>query len=154
MPVCQKSIFTNTKDNLEKNVSYASFLSSGTPDVLLIYAEAENMVNGPTIAACNAVNLIVNRATGGVPNAADPLFTTSMTKAQFDVAIIRQRDLELCFEYDRWFDICRKRILDKVCDPAYLPNYSVDDYLSAHTEKDLRLNLLLTQNPGYTDPTP
>jgi hypothetical protein len=110
------------------------------------------MVNGPTQPACDAVNQIVNRATGGVPNPADPLFTTAMSKSQFDEAVINQRSLELCFEYDRWFDICRKRILDKVTDPDYMPNYSENDYLMPIPQKDLRLNKSLTQNPGYTRP--
>ena len=150
-----KKFVAESKENLEKNVSYQSFPIIRYADALLLFAEAENMASGgPTQAACDAANQIVNRATGGVPNAADPLFTTSMTKQQFDDAIIQQRSLELCFEYDRWFDIQRKRILDKVSDPVFLPNYSTDDYLMAIPQKDLRLNLLLTQNPGYTDPTP
>jgi hypothetical protein len=75
-----------------------------------------------------------------------------MTKQGFDDAIIQQRNLELCFEYDRWFDIQRKRILDKVCDPNYVQNFSMDDYLLPIPQKDLRLNKNLTQNPGYTNP--
>jgi hypothetical protein len=111
-------------------------------------------VSGPTQAACDAVNQIVRRATGGVPNPADPLFTTAMSKQQFDDAVIQQRNWELCFEYDRWFDIQRKRILDKVTDPNFMGNYTENDYLLAIPQKDLRLNKNLTQNPGYTDPTP
>ena len=152
-PYVRKYLY-DTPENMEKNVSYQAQPILRYADVLLLFAEAENMVNGPTQAACNAVNQIIDRATGGVPNAADPLFTTSMTKQDFDDAVIQQRSLELCFEYDRWFDICRKRILDKVCDPDYLQNFSEEDYLMPIPQKDLRLNLLLTQNPGYTDPTP
>jgi len=117
-----------------------------------LFAEAENQVNGPTQAACDAVNQIINRATGGVPNPLDPLFTTSMSKQEFDDAVIQQRSWELCFEYDRWFDICRKRILDKVTDPDYGQNFSPDDYLMPIPQKDLRLNKNLTQNPGYNNP--
>ena len=153
-PYVRKYLY-DTPENMEKTQTYQCFPILRYADALLLFAEAENMASGgPTQAACDAVNQIVNRATGGVPNAADPLFTTSMTKQQFDDAIIQQRSLELCFEYDRWFDIQRKRILDKVSDPAFLPNYSTDDYLMPIPQKDLRLNLLLTQNPGYTDPTP
>jgi len=145
----------DTPENLEKTVSYECFPIIRYADALLLFAEAENMASGgPTQAACDAVNQIVNRATGGVANPNDPLFTISMTKTQFDDAIIQQRNLELCFEYDRWFDIQRKRILDKVTDPNFLPNFSVNDYLMPIPQKDLRLNLNLTQNPGYTDPTP
>jgi hypothetical protein len=150
-PYIRKYLY-DTPENMEKNVSYQSQPILRYADVLLLFAEAENMVNGPTQAACDAVNQIVERATGGVPNPADPLFTTAMSKGEFDDAVIHQRSLELCFEYDRWFDICRKRILDKVTDPVYLPNYSVDDYLMPIPQKDLRLNKSLTQNPGYTRP--
>ena len=150
-PYVRKYLY-DTPENLIKNVSYECFPIIRYADALLLFAEAENMVSGPTQAACDAVNQIVNRATGGVPNAADPLFTTSMSKQEFDDAVIQQRNLELCFEYDRWFDIQRKRILDKVCDPIYLQNFSQDDYLLPIPQKDLRLNKLLTQNPGYTNP--
>ena len=121
-------------------------------DVLLMYAEATNMAGGPTQQACDAVNRVVDRANGYVVNAGHPKFTTSMSKTQFDEAIIMERNWELCFEYDRWFDICRKRILDKVSPGYLLPNFSVNDYLWPIPEIDLRLNKLLVQNPGY--PTP
>lgn len=150
-PYLKKYLY-DTPENMEKNVSYQSMPILRYADALLLYAEAENQVNGPTQAACDAVNQIVNRATGGVPNPADPLFTTSMSKEEFDEAIIQQRSWELCFEYDRWFDIQRKRILDKVTDPDYIQNFSPDDYLLPIPQKDLRLNKNLTQNPGYTDP--
>lgn len=150
-PYIKKYLY-DTPENMEKNVSYQAQPILRYADVLLLFAEADNMVNGPTQAACDAVNQIINRATGGVPNPADPLFTTAMSKGVFDDKVIHQRSLELCFEYDRWFDICRKRILDKVTDPVYLPNYSVDDYLLPIPQKDLRLNKKLTQNPGYSRP--
>jgi hypothetical protein len=150
-PYIRKFLY-DTPDNMIKNVSYQAQPILRYADVLLLFAEAENMVNGPTQAACDAVNLIIDRATAGIPTPDDPLFTTAMTQAEFDEAIIHQRSLELCFEYDRWYDICRKRILDKVCDPDYLPNFSTDDYLMPIPEKDLRINKLLTQNPGYSNP--
>ena len=123
-------------------------------DVLLIFAEAENMSKGgPTQAAVDAVNAVIDRANGHVLNDEDPLLTTSMSKQDFDDAVIDQRNWELCFEYDRWFDICRKRILEEVTFwPQYLVNFSEDDYLFPIPEPDLRLNPLLEQNPGY--PTP
>jgi starch-binding outer membrane protein, SusD/RagB family len=127
-------------------------------DVLLLYAEAANMANGnPTQAAADAVNQVINRANGNVANAADPLLTTAMTKDAFDAAVVQQRNLELCFEYDRWFDIQRKRLLESLVSPGntmedIAPNFTVDDYLWPIPETDLRLNPLLTQNPGYTSP--
>jgi hypothetical protein len=128
-------------------------------DVLLIYAEASNMANaGATApqAAVDAINQVINRANGFKSNSEHPLLTTSMTKAAFDAAVIQERNWELVFEAcDRWFDICRKRILN---DPKVTYrdedrlNFTVDDYLFPIPETDLRFNKLLVQNPGY--PTP
>jgi hypothetical protein len=138
-----------------KNQSYECFPIIRFADVLLLFAEAENQVNGgPTQTAVDAVNQIIDRATGGIPNPADPLLSTSLSKDEFDAAVIQQRNWELCFEYDRWFDLQRKRMLYDVVDPDYKQNFSEDDYLLPIPQKDLRLNLNLTQNPGYTDPTP
>ena len=107
-------------------------------------------------AAVDAINMVINRANGFTPNAAHPLLTTAMTTAAFDAAVIQERSWELMFEAsDRWFDICRKRILD---DPNVTVresdriNFSVDDYLFPIPQTDLRINNLLVQNPGY--PTP
>jgi starch-binding outer membrane protein, SusD/RagB family len=127
-------------------------------DVLLMFAEAENMVNGgPTQAAVDAINQIRNRANGYVVNPDYPLLTTSMSKEAFDEAVIQERNLELCFEFDRWFDICRKRLLEKLIQPGqtlyrYRADYTEDDYLMPIPENDLRNNKLLEQNPGYASP--
>jgi hypothetical protein len=150
-----KKFLMDTKENIQSGKSYENMSIIRFADALLLFAEAENMVNGsPTQAAVDAVNRIIDRATGGIPNAADPRVTVTMSKAAFDAAVIQQRNLELCFEYDRWFDIVRKRILYEVSLPAYQPNYNIEDYLLPIPQNDLRLNLLMTQNPGYTDPTP
>ena len=99
---------------------------------------------------------MIDRANGYTSNASHPKMTTSMTKAAFDAAVIQERNWELCYENcDRWFDICRKRILDNpkvTYRTEDLVNFSVDDYLFPIPEVDLRLDKSLTQNPGY--PTP
>ncbi len=121
-------------------------------DVLLIFAEAENMATGgPTQAAVDAANQVIDRANNHVVNPDYPLLTTAMSKEDFDKAIIQERSFELCFEIgDRWFDICRKRLLLEVTN--FPQNFSEDDYLYPIPEPDLRLNPLLTQNPGYPVP--
>ncbi len=151
-PYVRKYLY-DSPANIEKDVSYECMPILRYADVLLLFAEAENQANGgPDQAAVDAVNQIINRATGGVPNASDPLATTALSKDEFDAFVIQQRNWELCFEYDRWFDIQRKRLLEQVSDPLFLPNYTVDDYLLPIPQKDLRLNKKLTQNPGYTNP--
>jgi starch-binding outer membrane protein, SusD/RagB family len=126
-------------------------------DVLLIFAEADNMANGsPTQAAVDAINQVIDRANGNATGTPDERATLGMTKLAFDTKVIQERNWELCFEFDRWFDLCRKRILlqeTQLTHPAFAVNFSEDDYLFPIPEQDLRLNpLLKPNNPGY--PTP
>jgi hypothetical protein len=119
-------------------------------DVLLIFAEADNMANnGPTPAAVEAINKVIDRANGNKANTQHPRLTTGMTKEAFDMAVIEERNQELCFEYDRWFDLIRKRILKEKNPITVQQNFSDADYLFPIPEHDMRLNPLLTQNPGY-----
>lgn len=143
----------DTRENQERYRSVQNIPILRYADALLLFAEAENMVNGaPTQGAVDAVNMIIARANGYVANANDPLLTTAMTKEEFDAAVIEQRNLELCFEYDRWYDLIRKRILCDVTVPAYKPNCDQNDYLWPIPQTDLRLNPGLEQNPGYSTP--
>lgn len=119
-------------------------------DVLLIFAEADNMANGgPTQSSVDAINKVIDRANGYVSNPAHPDLTTSMSKTDFDTAVIQERNWELCFEMDRWFDIIRKRILKQVSIPSIQQNFTETDYLFPIPDNDIQLNSLLTQNPGY-----
>ncbi|MEP7259285.1 MAG: RagB/SusD family nutrient uptake outer membrane protein [Flavitalea sp.] len=118
-------------------------------DVLLIYAEAENMANGsPTQNAVDAVNQIIDRANGYTTIAAHPKVTLGMSKEDFDVAVIEERNQELCFEFDRWFDLIRKHILLEKSIPSIQQNFSEDDYLYPIPDNDVELGKL-TQNNGY-----
>jgi hypothetical protein len=119
-------------------------------DVLLIFAEAENMANGgPTQAAVEAVNQVIDRANGNTINADHPKLTAAMTKEAFDEAVIEERNQELCFEFDRWFDLVRKRILKEKSIPTIQQNFSDADDLFPVPDNDVQLNPLITQNPGY-----
>lgn len=141
------------REMLEKNVSNQNLPLLRFADILLIFAEAENMVNGgPTQAAVNALNRVINRANGYVVNPAYPLAQLSMSQAAFDRAVINERSYELCFEFDRWFDLVRKEMLCEVQNEDAQVNCSSDDYLMPIPQVDLRLNPLLTQNPGYPAP--
>lgn len=72
-------------------------------DILLLYAEAENEVNGPSTAVYDAVNAIRARAT--LP-ALEGLSHDALQKA-----IWRERWHELCYEGITWFDMLRRRIV-------------------------------------------
>ncbi len=150
-PPIRKFVY-NDQATMERLISTANIPLLRYADVLLMFAEAENRVNGgPTQAAVDAVNQIINRANDGTPNPDNPLVTTSMSMEDFEAAVIQERNLELFFEYDRWFDLTRLEIL---CDvwperPDIEANCDENDYLWPIPQADLRLNENMTQNPGY-----
>ena len=150
-PPVRKFVY-NDQATMERLISTANIPLLRYADVLLMFAEAENRVNGgPTQAAVDAVNQIINRANDGAPNPDNPLVTTSMSMEDFEAAVIQERNLELFFEYDRWFDLIRLEIL---CDvwperPDIEANCDENDYLWPIPQADLRLNENMIQNPGY-----
>jgi starch-binding outer membrane protein, SusD/RagB family len=82
-------------------------------DVLLMFAEAENELNGPTAAAYNAVNMVRRRGFGkpiATANATVDL-PAGLTKAEFFKAIVRERALELGGEGTRKYDLIRWNLL-------------------------------------------
>lgn len=83
-------------------------------DVLLMFAEAENELNGPTAAAYNAVNMVRRRGYGKPINAGDATVDLSgLSKEDFFKAIVRERALELGAEGIRKFDLIRWNMLAK-----------------------------------------
>jgi hypothetical protein len=72
-------------------------------EVLLIYAEAQNEVGGPTAAAYDAYKRIRDRATLTTPAIG------TFTQATFREAVWRERWYELCYEGITWFDMVRLR---------------------------------------------
>jgi hypothetical protein len=82
-------------------------------DVMLMYAEAENELNGPTASAYNAVNMIRRRGYGkplNTPDAAVDL-PAGLNKADFFKYIVRERALELAGEGVRKYDLIRWNLL-------------------------------------------
>ena len=81
-------------------------------DVLLMFAEAENELNGPTAAAYNAINMVRRRGFGKPINAADLTVDLSgLSKDDFFKALVRERSLELGGEGVRKFDLIRWNML-------------------------------------------
>lgn len=87
-------------DKKDKNSTAINFPILRYSDVLLMFAEAENEVNGPTDEARNALYKVRSRA--GLTEA-----LPSMSKDQFRQAVKDERARELCFEYTRHFDLIR-----------------------------------------------
>ncbi|MCC8113700.1 MAG: RagB/SusD family nutrient uptake outer membrane protein [Bacteroidales bacterium] len=112
-------------------------------DVLLVYAEAANMAEGsPSATAYSAINEVRSRA------GLDPL--SGLTKDTFDSAVLDERNWELAFECNRWFDLCRRH---KVADviKVYYPDITITDnnYLLPKPTDQLAIMLGVSQNPGY-----
>ncbi|RQO68974.1 RagB/SusD family nutrient uptake outer membrane protein [Pedobacter sp. KBW01] len=124
-------------------------------EVILIDAEAENELNGPTTKAYGAINKIRKRA-----GLAD--LTTGLTKDQFRDSVYLDRRLELVGECQRYFDLIRqtgtevtgvgpegKGILLKNLKLVGKNNVAARHYLYAIPQGEIDRNPKLTQNPGW-----
>jgi hypothetical protein len=82
-------------------------------DVLLMFAEAENELNGPTAAAYNAINMVRRRGFGKSLTTADPTvdIPAGLSKEAFFKYIVRERALELGGEGVRKYDLIRWNLL-------------------------------------------
>jgi len=124
-------------------------------EVLLIHAEAENELNGPTTKAYTSINKIRKRA--GIND-----LTAGLTKDQFRDSVYLERRLELVAEYHRYFDLIRetgtevtgvgpegKGILIKALQKVGKNNVAAKHYLYAIPQGEIDRNPKLTQNPGW-----
>ncbi|SKA43499.1 Starch-binding associating with outer membrane [Chitinophaga eiseniae] len=126
-------------------------------DVLLMQAEAENEVNGPTQVAYNAVNEVRHRA--GLPD-----LTPGLAKEAFFNALVDERAHELCFEGFRKWDLIRWNMLGakiratQTALKAYRANFPYvagDNFQDGKHElfpipqRERDENPTLTQNPKY-----
>lgn len=119
-------------------------------DVLLIYAEAANMAEGsPSANALEAINKVRRRAMGLDINTPAPAVDLSagMSQTDFDTAVISERNWELAFELNRWFDLVRKKMVVQVNQSLH-PNVSVNNRLLPKPTAQL-IPGILDQNPGY-----
>jgi len=92
-----------------KNYTPTNFPLLRYADVLLMIAEAENEVNGPTAAAYDALNQVRRRAYGLSLTAASAVADApaGMGKDAFRTFIQEERSRELCFEGLRKADLIR-----------------------------------------------
>lgn len=82
-------------------------------DVLLMLAEAENEINGPTTIAYNAINQVRRRGYGKPITTADATvdLPSGLSKAQFFDRLVKERSLELGGEGVRKYDLIRWNLL-------------------------------------------
>lgn len=153
-----------------KNFSNQNFPILRYSDVLLMFAEAENQINnGPTAAAYNAINQVRRRAYGKLlPNAINlaEADLSNLDKTSFQEAIEEERSRELSFECLRKADLVRwnifipamKRALTAFNNEAPssrqfgsigFKNVTDRDVVWPIPSRDLGLNKLLKQNTGW-----
>ncbi|WP_413997490.1 RagB/SusD family nutrient uptake outer membrane protein [Maribacter sp. 2307ULW6-5] len=115
-------------------------------DVLLLFAEAENEVNGPSAAAYDAINQV--RARAGV----DPI-PSGLSAGEFFDRIRTERRLELTFEYSLFFDLVRWANNGKINSselPEIMPGFTIGkNEVLPIPEGELIDNPNLVQNQGY-----
>ncbi|MBZ4191490.1 RagB/SusD family nutrient uptake outer membrane protein [Niabella sp. 3A5MI-3] len=125
-------------------------------DVLLLYAEVRNELQGPSAEAYKALNIVRARAYGlyvGNGSYTDHRRDLSgLSQAGFREAVFLERRKELVQEANRWFDLVRKGTLVEELKkiPAKTSNVSEKNYLFPIPQVELDLNNLLTQNPGWS----
>lgn len=102
-------------------------------DVLLMYAEAENELNGPTNDAKAALKKVRDRAFRGAANYAemvDAYVDAASTKEKFFDLIFNERAWEFAGEGMRWKDLVRWNLLTKVVYQQFFKyfGYATNDY--------------------------
>ena len=93
----------------EETASGVDYYMYRYADVLLIFAETENLMNGPTPAAYEAINTLRRRAYGvnmKIPDSQVDL-PEGLSQQEFDDLVFRERGYEFMFEGKRWFDLKR-----------------------------------------------
>ena len=142
-------------------------------EVLLIKAEAENELNGPTVAAYDAINQVRRRAywspylnIQNTPSDGSDLDLAGLSKEEFRERLREERRLEFVLEGQRWFDLIRWHILVKYVKAntptdaetlgtktTKIQNVSKKNYLLPLPQEQIILNPNLEQNWGYSGET-
>ncbi|WP_119080117.1 RagB/SusD family nutrient uptake outer membrane protein [Chitinophaga alhagiae] len=134
-------------------------------DVLLMFAEADNQVNGPTAEGFEALNKVRRRGLGLPVNTPDPDKDISgLTKEAFQLFIEAERSRELCYEGLHKRDLVRwNKFLARMEEGAaafrvemptsplveYFTNAKARDVLWPIPEREMGINKNLQQNPGW-----
>lgn len=138
----QPAVWTDT--NQEQDAVLLRF-----GEVALMYAEAENELNGPSDKVVNAVQLIRGRK--GVDMKALP---SGLNKEEMRAKIRHERRIELSFEGQRYYDLLRWKKMGEIIPNIVDPNgvrriWNDNNYLWPLPTNALNKNPMLKQNPGY-----
>jgi len=139
------------------NISEANTPVLRFAEILLIHAEAENELNGPTSKAYTSLNRIRNRA--GLDD-----LTPGLGKDDFRDSVYLDRRLEVFGEYQRYFDLIRQTgrivtgegpegrgILSRNLKKVGKNNVKPKHYLYPIPQVEIERNPKLTQNPGWEE---
>jgi hypothetical protein len=88
------------------NVDDHNFIIYRYADVLLMFAEVENELNGPTALAYSAINEVRTRAFGGESGTGIDI-PAGLDKTAFKNELMKERRKEFFQEAKRWFDLLR-----------------------------------------------
>ncbi len=121
-------------------------------EVLLMMAEAENELNGPTQTVYNAIDAIRTR-----PGIDLPPLAAGLDKAEMREKIRHERRIELAFEGERYFDLKRWKIIGAVMNglteptlPLYKPYFEDRFYQWPLPQSEIdKSNGVLKQHPAY-----
>jgi len=119
-------------------------------EVLLIYSEALNEVNGgPTSEAYWAIDKVRTRA--GIEKLED--IAPGLTQAEFRDAVFQERRKELVYEYQRWFDLSRRGADYYVATlkAAGKVNAAPRHIHFPTPQREINLNPKLTQHPDWVN---
>lgn len=116
-------------------------------DVLLMLAEVENELNGPTALVYTSVDAVRKRA--GMPK-----LSQNLSKEAMRQKIRHERRVELAFEGEHYFDLKRwktaKTVLNAVQDAPIVYKFEDKHYLWPLPQSEIDKNQgILTQNPNY-----
>ena len=117
-------------------------------DLLLMCAEAENEVNGPTTFAYECINKVRTRSKASL--------ISGLSKEDFRNFILNERSRELYNEGHRWFDLVRsKKLIEEVTKannlaPATKPNIPTEkNYWLPYPEDEVSYNPNIKQREGF-----
>ncbi len=118
-------------------------------ETLLILAEAENEVNGPSPKALDAINQVRNRVL--LPNLENSE-NYQPTKSYFRKAVIEERSWELAYEGNRYFDMLRTNSSisgDLIGYDSGSGIFKSHNVLFPIPQREIDNNTSLVQNEGY-----
>jgi len=111
-------------------------------DILLLLAEAENEVNGPTADAYDAINLVRQRAT------LDDL-TEGLSQDDFRTAVRLERRHELYGEFQRRWDLIRWGVWLETMEAANRPRLEYQKLFPISSEEIAANAMINENNPGW-----